>query len=82
MAPTGIRSARLDAAAVADADRLLAEMRREGVDASRDRIIRVLLWGVTAPQASGMLAAYIRHAQARSDAGRPKTTGDASTSAQ
>jgi hypothetical protein len=57
------KSARLDSAAVADAERLLAGMRREGADTSRDKLIRVLLWGVTPPQAVGMLAAFIKHAE-------------------
>jgi hypothetical protein len=38
-------------------------MRREGANTSRDELIRVLLWGVTAPQAVGMLSAYIKHAE-------------------
>jgi len=66
MAKTSYTTARLDAVAVGDATRLLAEMRREGAKASRDEIIKVLLWGVTAPQAVGMLSAYIKHAESRS----------------
>jgi hypothetical protein len=68
MTNTSSKSARLDSAAVADAERLLAEMRREGADTSRDKLIRVLLWGVTAPQAVGMLSAFIRNAEARARA--------------
>jgi hypothetical protein len=66
MAKTSYTSARLDNAAVEDASRLMAEMRREGIDTSRDKIIRALLWGVTAPQAVGMHRAYIAHAEASS----------------
>lgn len=63
MAKASYTTARLDAAAADDAARLLAGMRREGARASRDEIIKVLLWGVTAPQAVGMLHAYIVHAE-------------------
>jgi hypothetical protein len=74
MAKPSYTTARLDAAAVDDAARLLAEMRREGARTSRDEIIKALLWGVTAPQAVGMLRAYIVHAEksseeSKSDAG-------------
>jgi hypothetical protein len=64
MAKPSYTSARLDDAAVEDAKRLLAEMRREGTETSRDKIVRALLWGVTSPQAVGMLRAYIAHAEA------------------
>jgi hypothetical protein len=67
MAKSSYTTARLDATAVNDATRLLAKMRREGAKTSRDEIIRVLLWGVTAPQATGMLSAYIRHAETMRD---------------
>lgn len=63
MAKSSTTSARLDDAAVDDATRLLAALRREGTDTSRDRIVRALLWGVTAPQAAGMLRAYIAHTE-------------------
>jgi hypothetical protein len=63
MAKQSYTSARLDGTAVDDARRLLAEMRREGTDTSRDKIIRALLWGVTAPQAVGIHRAYIAHAE-------------------
>ena len=66
MAKPSYTSARLDNAAVDDATRLLAAMRREGAKTSRDELIRVLLWGVTAPQAVGMLSAYIMHTEAAS----------------
>jgi hypothetical protein len=67
MAKPSYTTARLDAAAVDDATRLLTEMRREGAKTSRDELIRMLLWGVTAPQATGMLSAYIRHAETLRD---------------
>jgi hypothetical protein len=67
MAKLSYTSARLDGGAVEDARHLMAAMRREGAKTSRDEIIRALLWGVTAPQAVGMLAAYIKHAQASAD---------------
>jgi hypothetical protein len=61
-------TARLDSAAVKDADGLLGQLRRDiGIKTSRETIIRALLWGVTAPQAAGMLAAYIKHAEGRLD---------------
>ncbi len=63
MAKSSYTTARLDAAAVDDAARMLAEMRLEGARTSRDEIIKVLLWGVTAPQAVGMLRAYIAHVE-------------------
>ncbi len=66
MAKPSYNTARLDDAAVEDARRLLAEMRREGTETSRDKVVRALLWGVTAPQAVGMLRAYIAHAEASS----------------
>lgn len=64
MAKTSYTSARLDNAAVEDASRLLAEMRAEGTDTSRDKLIKALLWGITGPQAVGMHRAYIMHAEA------------------
>lgn len=67
MAKPSYNTARLDDAAVEDAKRLLAAMRREGTDTSRDKVVRALLWGVTAPQAVGMLRAYIAHAEAWSE---------------
>jgi hypothetical protein len=67
MAKPSYTSARLDRGAVEDARRLLAAMRREGAKASRDEIIKVLLWGVSAPQATGMLSAYIKHAEESQD---------------
>lgn len=64
MAKTAYTTVRLDAAAVKDAERLLGELRRDtGVKTSRDVVVRALLWGVTAPQAAGMHAAYIMHAE-------------------
>jgi hypothetical protein len=65
MAKAVYTTVRLDMAAAEDATRLLAELRRDiGVKGSRDLVVRALLWGVTAPQAAGMLAAYIKHAEA------------------
>jgi hypothetical protein len=71
MAKPSYTSARLDRGAVEDANRLLAAMRREGAKASRDEIIKVLLWGVSAPQAVGMLSAYIKHADESADERAP-----------
>jgi hypothetical protein len=66
MANDGGTSARLDESAVADADRLLAQLRQDiGIRTSRDELLRVLVWGVTAPQAAGMHRAYIKHAASR-----------------
>jgi hypothetical protein len=64
MAKMSYTSARLDNAAVEDASRLLDEMRGAGTDTSRDKLIKALLWGVTAPQAVGMHRAYVMHAEA------------------
>lgn len=64
MAKPSTTQARLDDAAVEDAKRLLQAMRQEGTDVSRDKLVRALLWGVSAPQAVGMLRAYIAHAEA------------------
>jgi hypothetical protein len=75
MAKRSYTSARLDAAAVDDARRLLSGMRREGAKTSRDEIVRVLLWGVTAPQAVGMLRAYIAHAEASSEESKSDAGG-------
>jgi hypothetical protein len=64
MAKAAYTTVRLDAGAAEDADRLLSQLRRDiGVKSSRDLIVRALLWGVTAPQAAGMLSAYIKHAE-------------------
>jgi hypothetical protein len=63
MAKPSYNTTRLDDAAVEDAKRLLAAMRREGTESSRDKLVRALLWGVTAPQAVGMLRAYIAHVE-------------------
>ena len=55
---------RLDPAAVEDAERLRAGMRAEGVKTlSRDEVVRALVWGVTPPQAVGMLRAYNEHTE-------------------
>lgn len=43
--------------------RLLDEMKLYGVDASREQLVRALLWGVTAPQAAGMVSAFILDAK-------------------
>jgi hypothetical protein len=67
MAKPAYTTVRLDGPAAHDADELLAQLRRDiGVKASRDLIVRALIWGVTAPQAAGMLAAYIKHAESSS----------------
>lgn len=52
--------------------RLLDEMRLYGVDTSREKLVRALFWGVTAPQAAGMVAAFILDAER---AGREPTRG-------
>ncbi len=43
--------------------RLLEEMKLYGVDTSREKLVRALFWGVTAPQAAGMVSAFILDAE-------------------
>jgi hypothetical protein len=60
MAQTTIR---IDAGSKDAVDRLKLDLRREnGLKASRDEIVAALVCGVSAPQAAGMLVAYIKHA--------------------
>jgi hypothetical protein len=59
----------LDRAAAEDAKALLAELRALGTKTSRDELVRALVWGTTAPQAAGMIMAYIMHTETH-DAGR------------
>ncbi|MFI5004026.1 MAG: hypothetical protein ACHQE6_03335 [Solirubrobacterales bacterium] len=49
--------------AAKNAIRLLDEMKLYGVDTSREKLVRALFWGVTAPQAAGMVAAFILDAE-------------------
>ena len=51
----------LDPLAAANAQRLLADMVEEGTESSRDQLVKALLWGVSAPLATGMVRAYIAH---------------------
>jgi hypothetical protein len=68
MTKSSYTTVRLDKASVGEADSLLSELGRDiGVRVSRDVLMRALVWGVTAPQASGMIAAYIRHTEKLSD---------------
>jgi hypothetical protein len=68
MAKAVYTTVRLDAAGRHDAERLLNQLRRDmGVKTSRDLIVRALLWGVSAPQAAGILSAYIKHAETASE---------------
>lgn len=67
MAKERVTTAGLDRAAVENSTRLITEMRRLGTRTSRDELIRALVWGVTAPQAIGMLSAYIMYAEARDE---------------
>lgn len=68
MASDHFTTVRLDDPARDDAMRLIAALRREnGIRTSRDEIVRALVWGVTPPQAAGMLAAYIKHAEKSSE---------------
>jgi hypothetical protein len=49
--------------AAENSTRLLDEMKRYGVDTSREKLVRALFWGVTAPQAAGMVSAFISDAE-------------------
>jgi hypothetical protein len=43
---------------------LKTSLRKEnGLMNSREQIVRALIWGITPAQASGMLTAYIKHAE-------------------
>jgi hypothetical protein len=50
---------RLNENAAENAVRLLDDMGLYGVDTSREKLVRAILWGVTAPQAAGMVSAFI-----------------------
>lgn len=52
-------SVRINEIAAENAARLLDELRLYGVDTSREKLVRALLWGVTAPQSAGMVSAFI-----------------------
>jgi hypothetical protein len=52
-------SVRINEIAAENAAQLLDEMGLYGVDTSREKLVRALLWGVTAPQAAGMVSAFI-----------------------
>jgi hypothetical protein len=52
-------SVRINETAAENATRLLDEMRLYGVETSREKLVRALFWGVTAPQAAGMVSAFI-----------------------
>jgi hypothetical protein len=70
MAPKTYTTVRLDSPARDNADRLRAALRSEsGLRTSRDEIVRALVWGVTPPQAAGMLSAYVKHAESGSGVG-------------
>jgi hypothetical protein len=67
MATKTYTTVRLDIPARDSTDRLLAALRSQnGLRTSRDEIVRALVWGVTPPQAAGMLSAYIKHAESMS----------------
>jgi hypothetical protein len=67
-----VNSVGLDAAAVAGADRLLDEIKLEGTETSREKLVRALLWGLTGPPAAGIVRAYIAHtARSETDASTP-----------
>jgi hypothetical protein len=51
---------------------LLEEMKLYGVDASREKLVRALLWGVSAPAAAGIVTAFIMDAKR---AGREPSRG-------
>ena len=68
MAKERVTTVGLDRAAAEDAARLVEDLRGIGTKTSRDELVRALVWGVTAPQAVGMISAYIMHTKAREDA--------------
>jgi hypothetical protein len=53
------KTVRIDDTASENAKRLIDGMKRYGVDGSREQLVRALLWGVTAPQAAGIVSAFI-----------------------
>jgi hypothetical protein len=72
MAGDQITTVRLDGPAREDMERLITALRRDiGVKTVRDEIVRALIWGVSPPQAAGMLAAYIKHAEKRRTGNEP-----------
>lgn len=66
MANQRVTTVGLDRAAAADAEKLIGAMKRLGTKTSRDELVRALVWGVTAPQAAGMVSAYIMHTSSQS----------------
>jgi hypothetical protein len=42
---------------------LLDEIKLYGVEASREKLVQALFWGVTGPQAAGMISAFIMDAK-------------------
>ena len=52
--------------------RLLEEMKLYGVDTSREKLVRALFWGVSAPAAAGIVSAFIMDAKR---AGREPSRG-------
>lgn len=71
MAERRYTTVRLDSYAVEDADKLRAQMRALGAKSSRDELVRALLWGITGPQAAGIVSAYIMHVETRTEDGNP-----------
>jgi hypothetical protein len=64
MAPTRISTVRLDEATKGKLSDLKTSLRKEnGLMNSREQIVRALIWGITPAQVSGMLTAYIKHAE-------------------
>lgn len=64
MASERISTVRLDEATKAKLGKLKAALRKEnGLLNSREQIVRALICGTTSAQASGMVTAYIKHAE-------------------
>lgn len=63
MANDRSKSVGINEIAAENSIRLLEEMKLYGVDTSREKLVRALFWGVTAPQAAGMVSAFILDAQ-------------------
>jgi hypothetical protein len=69
MANKRVTTVGLDHYAMEDAARLIDGIRALGTKASRDELVRALIWGTSAPQAVGMISAYIMHAHERETGG-------------
>jgi hypothetical protein len=54
---------RLNENAAENAARLLDEMGLYGVETSREKLVRALVWGVSAPAAAGIVSAFIMDAK-------------------